>query len=285
MAYDIVQGLNICCLVVSMPMAQSSQRRCTVRVELWPVRSRLQAQWRNFHWCSCGWGFSWVWNATAVPCDQAVGTSWGRGGRWRSCSIWVELFPFTLWPFSVGRCLSGRCDTGCGYAPSERFRARWRHHRQPCALSPSKLPTSSHLHCWTVTFGLHHFHALEGPSLPLPLVYGSQFVEDCLGLRGGPVDAMFPGLDFLALVGFGVDFDAVGAEGLEAVGLHAEIGDLFPGVLVALQARAVCALHNETIYIQTYHLIINPPIPLLPVPQLAMFACAWRCWCFDFVVW
>ena len=75
---------------------------------------------------------------------------------------------------------------------------------------------------------------------------------------------MFPGLDFLALVGFGVYFDAVGAEGLEAVGLHAEIGDLFPGVLVALQARAVCALHNETIYIQTYHLIINPPIPLLP---------------------
>ena len=70
---------------------------------------------------------------------------------------------------------------------------------------------------------------------------------------------MFPGLDFLALVRFGVDLDAVGAEGLEAVGLHAEVCDLFPGVLVALQARAVCALHNQTIYIQTYHITNTHP--------------------------
>jgi hypothetical protein len=70
---------------------------------------------------------------------------------------------------------------------------------------------------------------------------------------------VFPGLDFLALVRFGVDLDAVGAEGLEAVGLHAEVCDLFPGVLVALQARAVCALHNQTIYIQTYHITNTHP--------------------------
>ena len=47
---------------------------------------------------------------------------------------------------------------------------------------------------------------------------------------------MLPGLDFLPLVGFGVGLDAVWTEGFEAVCLYAKVGDLFPGMLVALQA-------------------------------------------------
>lgn len=67
-------------------------------------------------------------------------------------------------------------------------------------------------------------------------VDGPEFVQGLLYFDGSLGSSVFPGLDLLVVMLLRVDLDAVRAQGLEAVDVDAEIGELFSGVFEALQA-------------------------------------------------
>lgn len=94
------------------------------------------------------------------------------------------------------------------------------------------------------TFGLDCLRRLWGPHLPLCLVDTPQLFERVLNLQCRLAGGMLPRLDFLLVMELGVGLHAVGAERLQAVDAHAEIGELFTGVLEALQTGTITPLHE-----------------------------------------
>lgn len=93
------------------------------------------------------------------------------------------------------------------------------------------------------TLRFDDFGSFRSPAVPMSVEKEAKLLECGFHLRGGIAETMPPGEDVLLVMYFGVGLYAVGAEGLQAVYVHAEVCDFFSGVLVALQSGTVGGLH------------------------------------------
>lgn len=87
-----------------------------------------------------------------------------------------------------------------------------------------------------VTFCLNGLNSFISPHISLTIIERPQLLKCSSHLHGIFIETMFPRLYLLNLMCFGMDLDAIRAEGFETVDVDTKIGELFSWMFHTLQS-------------------------------------------------